>query len=62
MNRLEKEIKKSILGFANPKSRLDARKSFTRARLLVAARTTERVEALERNLGIYTQNNKEAKV
>lgn len=54
MNRLEKEIKKSILGFADPKSRSEAKKAFARARLLISARTSERVEALERNLGIQS--------
>lgn len=60
MNRLEKEIKKSISEWSDMShSRSFMRKAFSRTQKLVSARSNKKIAALERNLGILKGSSKD---
>lgn len=53
MNRLEKEIKKSICEWSDlSKSRSYMRKAFTRTQALIKARSDKKIKSMEKRMGI----------
>lgn len=53
MNRLEKEIKRSISEWSNlSNSKEFMRKAFSRTQKLIKARSSEKIKSMEKRLGI----------